>query len=441
MNKVLTRLFNDRLSFTFVLFAFALLQLITFVSYVVFFKDNGYLPSPFFYVKSDTFMDLFNPMYWSDNIGKYTEWFSVYPPLVFIILRVIKFFITESYASIDPSELRSEGFFLEIALITLILVLTCFVLRQKSWNVFSKTEKILLFICFIMSAPMLFALERGNTIIIGLFLLAYSLSNTISKATRLTLIAILINIKPYFVLLTISYLIKRKWIDFLFCMGVAGLLFLVTGALIDDNFFLFFSNVLNFSNSNKPISLREIMTLPSSISVYSLVLSSESFCVGRYSDFCEHLNFLPSIIEVFKWFAIITGVTFLTRRYKCVSDEEIMAFLVVLISNMSVSVGGYSFLLYFAVFPVIRSMEFRLYYLFFLAFIYSSVSIRIISLSQQDVQYSFLSNSYVAPLWSLDINYLLKPAVNFLFFLLFVYEIYRRNSGLKICKHSEFGCQ
>jgi len=56
--------------------------------YIDYFASNGYLPSPFVYDKSDTFMDLFNTMYWVYDDGRYTDWGSVYPPLGFFYFEV-----------------------------------------------------------------------------------------------------------------------------------------------------------------------------------------------------------------------------------------------------------------------------------------------------------------------------------------------------------------
>ena len=45
--------------------------------YLFFLNSHGYLPTPFIYDKSDTFMDFFHTMIWADRDGRYTEWGSV----------------------------------------------------------------------------------------------------------------------------------------------------------------------------------------------------------------------------------------------------------------------------------------------------------------------------------------------------------------------------
>ena len=48
---------------------------------------QGTFQLPFSYDKSDTFMDFFHPLYWSNDSGLYTVWGSVYPPLNFLFFN------------------------------------------------------------------------------------------------------------------------------------------------------------------------------------------------------------------------------------------------------------------------------------------------------------------------------------------------------------------
>jgi len=429
MSKVLN-IISSRQIFTYILVGFTLAQINSFISHVFFYIDNGYLSSPFFYVKSDTFMDLFHPMYWSDDEGKYNEWLSVYPPLVFIFLYALKFFFIGDLRPVDAFELRVEGHLLEVTLLCFILFFTFLVLTQKSWKVFSRLERTLLFISFVLSAPMLFAIERGNTIILAFFLLAFAVSQNTSTLVRTILIAMLINIKPYFVILTLMFLVQKKNSDFLLCIILAGVIFTITGALIDNNFFYFFFNLLNFSNTDSPLSLREITALPSSLSVYSAILGSESFCEGNYSDICDHLSTVPIMIELFKWGVFLLGGVILIKNSKYLADQEVMVFLLVCLSNSGLAIGGYSLLLYFALLPVIWNMRYKYIYFLLIAIIFSSVSLGVISINQQDVDYSYISDSYVSPIWSLDFNFFTKPIFNFLLLLILTFEIHLRGRNL-----------
>ena len=53
-------------------------------------------------------MDFFNPLFWVDLPGIYTEWQSVYPPLNFIILKLYKEFLFLEFTNyLNSFELRA----------------------------------------------------------------------------------------------------------------------------------------------------------------------------------------------------------------------------------------------------------------------------------------------------------------------------------------------
>src|SRR5690606_12523891 len=69
------------------LFAAAVLLLLVYAAW--FFDQKGYLPQPFFYEPSDTFLDWFNTAYWSRDPGAYDSWRTIYPPLTFVVIRLL----------------------------------------------------------------------------------------------------------------------------------------------------------------------------------------------------------------------------------------------------------------------------------------------------------------------------------------------------------------
>lgn len=147
--------------------------------YINYFTSNGYLPNPFFYEVSDTFMDLFNTMYWAYDNGRYTDWGSVYPPFSFIILRLINFlFAGEGHTS--AALMRDNSPFVIAGFCLIYLTIPAIILKSKYWGEFLKTEKILIYFAIILSAPMLFALERGNIIMLCPVLLALVVSKLAS---------------------------------------------------------------------------------------------------------------------------------------------------------------------------------------------------------------------------------------------------------------------
>ena len=46
---------------------------------IISFESGNGLPTPFFYDKSDSFMDFFHTNYWAFNDSRYTDWSAIYP--------------------------------------------------------------------------------------------------------------------------------------------------------------------------------------------------------------------------------------------------------------------------------------------------------------------------------------------------------------------------
>ncbi len=171
------------------------------------FYSDGYLPQPFIFVPYDTFMDWFNPGYWSKRSGAYDIWKSVYPPLSFVIIDV--FTLDKCYASGSVPARDCDWY----GLISILLCyLSCVVL---AWMSFYKNDpKTALFrgLAFGLGFPLLFTLERGNLLMFGLlfFILAHG-PLTIWPILRHISIAATVNLKPYLVLPVLAAGIKRQW--------------------------------------------------------------------------------------------------------------------------------------------------------------------------------------------------------------------------------------
>lgn len=418
--------FKDRRVFCNLLLVFCVAQVLAFLLHIRFFYDHDYLPSPFFYVKSDTFMDLFHLIYWSGDDGRYTEWFSVYPPLVFMIAGAIKAVFLSGIDFHNGFDVRSAGFYIEIFIVFLFLTISYLVTTTSSWNVFSRYEKLLLYLGFILSTPLLFSLERGNVIFIALGLLGLVVSQ--AGMYRCILIALLINIKPYFVLLTILFVVKNKWSDFLVTVGCAGSIFFVTGLMLDGNFLLFFENILSFSKEEVS-SLREIISMPSSISAYAAALDSQIFRDSNMLLFLSNPQTLAYIFELLKWLMIFMTLFALFASNEKSSEAQVLTVLVVLISNLGTSVGGYTLILYYALLPIFWNMYYKWIYLILLGVIFSSVTLNAAIMSMNiGMQYSYLSGNFVTVDWLLDLGSAIKPAVNFVLLFLLSYEIVFKNT-------------
>lgn len=396
------------------------IQALGFLFCLWFLSKHGYWPI-FTQYKFDTLMDFFNPLYWSDNDGRYTVWHSVYPPLSFIFFKVVKLTFLGSTAFADQVALRASAFPVVLFFLFSYLIAPIIVLKTKVWNSFSGADKALLYFIIILSAPMLFALERGNIIVYTLFFLAFALSG--SGLIRVFSIAVLINLKPYLALLLLYYLIKHNWKDFWLCSALSSVLFVFSGMLLDSNFWLFFSNIFMFSQSDEILSVKEVMALPSSISAFSYVFNHAAILhITKYS-YIFNLHAIANLISFINWLAVAWLFVTLYRKHSYLSDTQVFAILLVIITNFGVWVGGYSLIFYITLLPVFLTFKLRNLYCVILLLIFAPLDIIPLSKETLGEQYSYLTNSIVDVQWTLGLGAVFRPILNFMLMVTLLYEI------------------
>lgn len=395
-----------------------------FLYYIHFSTAHGYLPSPFPHEKSDTFMDLFNTLHWAYDDGRYTKWGSVYPPLSFCISKFINFvFAGGGYG--PPALMRDNSPFVIVGLCLIYLAVPAIVLKTRSWQNFTRIEKFLTYFAIVLSTPMLFALERGNLILLAPILLAFALSKI--GIARIFCIALLINIKPYFALFLIYYIARKDWKGFATCAVLSGLIFSVSGLALDNHFLVFFTNLFNFSKEAGLFSLRGVMAMPSSISAFSYVLKNPDGAMFASSFLSsKSIAIIVYIIEAAKWGVLAISLAILFLRSKLLRDAEVFSLLVVVISNLGVWVGGYTYILYIALIPVFIKMRARLLYIGILSLM--AIPLDIIPLLDNSIgeQYSYLAGTYVNVQWTLGLGSVVRPVLNILLLLILSFEFLAR---------------
>jgi hypothetical protein len=327
---------------------------LNFLYYVWFFLDHTYLPSPFTYGKSETFTDYFHTLIWAYREDRYSEWHSVYPPLIFLVLK----WVTPNFYIDDVHMLRAVSYWHIVWIIVIYLLIPLLVLKTRLWFEFSFREKLYVYVGIILSISVLFALERGNFIFIAPLFIALLLSypKTVGKLS----FAILANLKPYFFVLTLSYLLKRQWRNFfLVSSSIAGL-FLLTGIILDKQFYLFFYNLLGFNNSDILFTGREIIGFPSSISSWPKYLRSydwQQIQLERQMYWPVN-DFLLDVIEWIKIAVLFWCLLSALRVCQTISLNEWFLFFIAFLTNLTISLSGYSLLLYYPFIPIMLKMQF-----------------------------------------------------------------------------------
>ena len=187
-------------------FAGAVIALLVYTAW--FFSRFLYLPQPFFYNPSDVLMDWFNTAYWANNGGAYDVWLTIYPPLSFVFLRL--FGLDQCYTFGDPGIARDcdwlgRGALIGFFLMNIAIAAWVFTKRDVS-TALPRTVAISL------GLPMLYALERGNLLIVTFTVFALAAGGVFTSAlVRWIFTALAVNFKPYLVAMLMPALVRRQW--------------------------------------------------------------------------------------------------------------------------------------------------------------------------------------------------------------------------------------
>jgi hypothetical protein len=300
-----------------------------------------------------------------------------------------------------------------------------FTVNQKIWGVyFSSIERFNIFIILLLSAPFLFALERGNLIILGLTIFSlYIYSNSIF--IRSLLLAILINFKPYFLVLTLIELKNpsdriRFLIYFIACTTV---IFFGLGYAADINYLAFTDNYIEFSKLK--ISPDGVISLPHSLSTMSYI--TEMIATGSN-------KFLDIKFTYFPYFNIcITLILILLISIGKISLEDATIGTTIVLTNGFVGTGGYIFIYYIPIIPLlIRQRLYGLVALLMVIFI-APLDLFDIASIPFSTRTSFLGgNLFIQNVTlHLSLGSIIRPLCNFTIMLLFIFYLINK-SKIKI---------
>lgn len=165
--------------------------------------------------RNDSFMDLFNPMYTmqSGTISLqnfYNENTGGYPPVARLLLWVIGNFVSKSSLIFGAITSRRESL-----LLVVLLVLVFFVLLYQTLSKENRKGSKILFLIIAFSSPMLFAIERGNIVLISFllgvyFVAEYRSKSPLKKHTALISLALAASIKIYPAIYGLVLLTKKR---------------------------------------------------------------------------------------------------------------------------------------------------------------------------------------------------------------------------------------
>lgn len=317
----------------------------------------GYLPPPFFYDVSDTFMDFFNVNFWSYADAPYEDWHAIYPIFTFFLGQLITPQQCQNVSG--PHDLRECGGS-SIWIIIVGAVIGALLCGQLAERHFQTKHRFIVFtiatLISIMSLPLLFAIERGNYIVLAFACLAAAeLSGQNWKGAFW--LAIAINFKPYIAILWFIPLIKRRY-DYLiesvlFVLIINAVAFLMVG---NDHYYLLFENILGFAKADS-IGLLQQVYYTTSFGSWSKVLSSSQIS----------LFFPPKVMVVIfltvtslRWAGLCLVAISLCRIIRSAtvdSWEKLSLTMIMALLVVSPSPGGYALLFMFPFLPKLMAED------------------------------------------------------------------------------------
>lgn len=192
--------------------------------------QDGYLPQPFYYLKSDTLMDWYNTAYWSNRPGAYDVWGAIYPPLSLDFLRLFSLHGCYGRGALVARDCDWLG---QAALLSLfiangVLVFLCYQRAQPG-------SRLVRTLALSLGFPMLFALDRGNLVIPAFTCFVLSESSLLRREWQRTLaFALAANLKPYLLVVMAPLIAERQWSKLagrlIACLAVYAVSYFLEGA-------------------------------------------------------------------------------------------------------------------------------------------------------------------------------------------------------------------
>jgi hypothetical protein len=367
-------------------------------------------------------MDFYNTLYWSGQDGIYTVWKSVYPPLNFLFLQVYQYLFLGDISGLGDGFAIRQGTGIQIfPLLSIYAISLLIAVRISFRQIIDLKIQVIVFLICLLSPAFLFAMERGNLIILCVPILSWFIFSK-SQISRALALAVLVNLKPYFAIFYIVLLfnvkVRKENKDLLFLAPIfASILFLVTALLLNQEFYMMPMNLMGFATNSALVISREVLSFPSSITAFT-------YFRGLVTEFS-----VPPIIGYLAKLAVFAYlIKSLLMVYKCkVSFEDLTIFSIICITNYSISTGGYGVLYYI---PVIVLLYKQNAY-FLLAVIVTSMYIGIWDVFPiykyigRDMNV-YLSGETVKIEPFISLGSIIRPIANFTILILFFKNLQKR---------------
>lgn len=334
---------------------------------------SGYLPEPFFYVKSDTFMDFHHIQYWAYDVARYTEWRSIYTPFSFLLVGIFT-----SYLPGDAFELRNDS---AISLSTFLLVGVFFIAYFQSKLIPIQNKHVWVF-ALLLSAPFLFTIERGNLLIYALLFLLIGVINYRKSFIFSFFLAMAISLKIYLIALLFIPFLNFHFSKIVLTISLVLVINVVSANILGEaNWLLFLDNIFEFSSDPKHYEWSYFTYS------YQNVLLAFMHLNPDYKDIGILLNVMALVIA-FTLFLFVSIKYFLSPTcFKIKERNTLFLLLLMLIIIVVKNSGGYVFIL---LLPFLSTIVFNRFSFYVFLLLILPIEITMIELD------SILVNSFIS---------------------------------------------
>ena len=162
--------------------------------------------------------------------------------------------------------------------------------------------------------------------------------------------------------------------------------------------------------------------MPSSISVYLYLLDSMRDGYKEIYSF-EYSNLLFWCIYLYRYLLILGSFIVITFNRRGYEPKVLTTIAVCMITNVSMSVGGYSIILYLSLVPVLMELRFSRCYLLIVASMF--LPLGLIGLVDYDVGFQdvYLSGSNTFINWAVSVGAIVNPFLNSALLICLLYEV------------------
>lgn len=376
-----------------------------------FFRTYDYLPQPFFYEPSGTWMDWYSLSRWAHQPGAYEVEQTIYPPLSFVLMKLLT--IPHCYKLTYSEEVRGCDWLGGAGLTGMWLLDV--VLTFLAFRKIDRRTALPRAFAMTFGFPMLYGFERGNLLVFcyACILLAFG---PLLKTARLRWLfaGLAVNFKVYLISAVAAPLLRRRWVAVEGMLVATVLVYLATWYILGEGSPAeIYRNISNYSTGFGaqaaldlwfPSSYIPVQTLlTGTFPVYSVMGSVEADrVVLGVTAFVRIVQGLILVASVGAWF-----------RPEAVPPYRVV-FLAIALALTASEAGGYTELFTLVFVFMERRRGFARSAAIYIAYVLCIPYDVTLGLLPPLVRYSYLANVEVIAQYGVGVMSLLRPGLSML---------------------------